>query len=46
VQAYYSEGNLFADDVWVESAIMLCVNLYNSGVVAALNEFNMAQPGI
>jgi len=41
----YIQGNLFADDVQVESAVMLCVNLYSSGVIAALNEFNLAQPG-
>jgi len=44
LQAYYSEGNLFVDDVQVESAVMLCVNLYSSGVITALNEFNLVQP--
>lgn len=37
---------MFADDVWVESAIMLCVNRYSSGVIDALIEFNTVQPGI
>ena len=46
LQAYYSEGNLFADDVQVESAVTLCVNLYSSGVITALNKFNLVQPDI
>jgi len=46
LQAYYSEVNLFADDVQVESAVTLCVNLYSSGVITALNKFNLVQPDI